>query len=104
MKEEDKVALACQVSASSGRNTARIPSTNLGFHQMLLLAGLPSVHQDGPLASSHTTAPGFAIMNSVDDTAGPMRLTLRRVDGQILLMVAEEVGFPYRPINVGSLY
>lgn len=71
----------------------------LGVHLMLLITILPSAHQDGPPASSHNTAKKWVDSESVDDSRGPIRLTLRRIEVQIKPLIEEKVGIPYEPIK-----
>ena len=74
-------------------------TTNLGVHLKLLSAILPSAHQDGPPASSHSTAKKCTDSESEDGESSPKRLTLRRIEVQNKPLVAGKVGFPYEPIK-----
>lgn len=60
--------------------------TNLYVCRSLLITILPSVHQDGPAASSHTTLiklEGFVLMDNLHE---PMRFTLRRVNAPMTFL------------------
>lgn len=65
---------------------------------------LPSAHQDGPPASSHNTAKKGVNSDSVDDSRGPIRLALRRIEVQMKPLVEEKVGFSYEPIKDEGSY